>query len=133
MTTPLQTELDGKISLQVLARVLGVSAPSKRHAKTAPMLGTLRKQQPAGKMKQIRGGIFFPKSSDDASASDALCDSSDASGPMGAGADKERSSHGMIMQPLHHHELADVAKVCANRASLVDSVSQITRMDQGCT
>lgn len=76
-------------------------------------------------MKQIQGGIFFPKSSDDASASDALCDSSNASGTVGAGADKECSSHGMIKQPLHYHELADVAKVCANRASLFASVSQI--------
>jgi hypothetical protein len=51
----LQTELDGKIGLEVLARVLGVALPSKS-AMTVAKGGS----QPMKKAERIRGGIYFP-------------------------------------------------------------------------
>lgn len=106
LPAPLQTELDGSISLLVLARVLGVPAPSKRHNKISPVLSAHRRHHPAAKMKQIQGGIFFPTSSND--------DTHAALEGEGLTVGAEPHKESARKQPLLYSELADVAKVCAH-------------------
>lgn len=58
----LQTEHDGKISLEVLSRVLRVTMPSKRLWRSVALTSTRKRANPVKKKRgDINGGIYFPK------------------------------------------------------------------------
>jgi hypothetical protein len=62
----LQTEHDGKISLEVLSRVLRVAMPSKQLLRSAAITPAPKRTDLAKKKRgNLQGGIYFPKFSKD--------------------------------------------------------------------